>query len=103
MRMGDFEPSMRNGSLPDDAYVFSDVQDEIACNALFRVVPRSHATRGRLILSMGSWGNGRPFHAHGPALFGLVRLAPPLKSNGGRRHTSVFAATAHPRVGLAGC
>ena len=28
---------------------------------------------GRLLLSAGSWGNGRPFHVHGPALFTLER------------------------------
>lgn len=33
---------------------------------------RPDATDGRLLLSAGSWGNGRPFHAHGPALFTLV-------------------------------
>ena len=26
---------------------------------------------GRVLLSAGSWGNGRPFHVHGPALFAL--------------------------------
>lgn len=35
-----------------------------------RSVPAAAA--GRLLLSAGSWGNGRPFHAHGPALFALV-------------------------------
>ena len=72
MEMHDYPRAMRNGTLPDAAYVFTDVQDELACEDLFHLVPRSHATRARLILSMGSWGNGRPFHAHGPALFGLM-------------------------------
>ena len=31
-----------------------------------------HAMDGRLLLSAGTWGNGRPFHAHGPALFALA-------------------------------
>ena len=29
----------------------------------------ARARDGRVLLSAGSWGNGRPFHAHGPALF----------------------------------
>ena len=70
--MRDYPLAMRNGSLPDAAYVFMDVQDELPCDDLFHIVPRSYALKGRLILSMGSWGNGRPFHAHGPALFGLI-------------------------------
>ena len=44
----------------------------MVCEEQFKMLPRSHSTRARLILSMGSWGNGRPFHAHGPALFGLI-------------------------------
>ena len=31
-----------------------------------------HAMDGRLLLSAGCWGNGRPFHAHGPSLFTLA-------------------------------
>ena len=72
MPIHEYPKALRNGTLASDAYVFTDVQDELHCDELFRVVPPSHATRGRLILSMGAWGNGRPFHAHGPALFGLV-------------------------------
>ena len=30
-------------------------------------------TDGRVLLSAGSWGNGRPFHLHGPALFLMLR------------------------------
>jgi len=62
MGMEDYARAMRNATLPDGAYVFTDVQDELPCDDLFRTVPRSYATKGRLILSMGSWGNGRPFH-----------------------------------------
>ena len=43
---------------------------------LARVLRRQLAARdvdGRLLLSAGSWGNGRPFHVHGPALFALER------------------------------
>jgi len=72
MPMRAYPEALRNGSLSDTAYVFTDVQDELRCEEQFRAVPRTHAMRGRLILSMGSWGNGRPFHAHGPALFGLM-------------------------------
>ena len=72
MEMAEYSRAMRNATLPDGAYVFTDVQDELPCDELFRTVPRAYATKGRLILSMGSWGNGRPFHAHGPALFGLI-------------------------------
>ena len=33
---------------------------------------QSDSMAGRLLLSSGSWGNGRPFHQHGPALFALI-------------------------------
>jgi hypothetical protein len=41
------------------------------------VLQRQHADApgardGRLLLSAGTWGNGRPFHAHGPALFAMM-------------------------------
>ena len=38
-----------------------------------QVADAPHAMDGRLLLSSGSWGNGRPFHSHGPSLFALMR------------------------------
>eukprot|EP00966_Prymnesium_polylepis_P010566 243622-Prymnesium_polylepis.1 len=104
MPVADYPGALRNGSLPDDAYVFFelggldasedgrrvrlggvDVADE--ARALLGAMPRLErffartlrrqtdeapsAVDGRLLLSAGSWGNGRPFHVHGPALFAL--------------------------------
>ena len=45
--------------------------------SFFRTVLARHSeerpsTAGRLLLSAGGWANGRPFHAHGPALFALL-------------------------------
>jgi hypothetical protein len=103
----DFFPSLRNGSLPDDSYVFFELggvdvrgklgasegfelagTSDAAARTLVRSIPRlsqrvaalmhrqnaiePDARDGRVLLSAGSWGNGRPFHAHGPALFTLV-------------------------------
>ena len=35
-------------------------------------VEAAPTANARLLLSAGSWGNGRPFHAHGPALLALL-------------------------------
>lgn len=87
MPLSEVAPAMRNGSLPEGAYVFLDVSErplgEVARelsellarvsllrNPAFAAMPR--AARGRPILSVGGWGGGRPFHAHGPALNGLL-------------------------------
>lgn len=62
-----------------------DVSDE--ARALARAVPQLRSWMGsvvraqvaetpsanaRLLLSAGSWGNGRPFHAHGPAMLAML-------------------------------
>jgi hypothetical protein len=77
LTLGDFFPSMRNGSIPAEAYIFFDVSGTGIPQAmphLARLFTRSlpAAAGGRLLLSAGSLGNGRPFHAHGPALFALL-------------------------------
>lgn len=99
---GDFPLSMRNGSVPESAYIFYELGGIDAAGGSFELAgaavseeakrlvaalpglgdwlgpvmrkqneayPRAN---GRLLISAGSWGNGRPFHAHGPALFALV-------------------------------
>ena len=99
---GDFAAAQRNGSLPGGAYLFYELGGVDARTGRFAlagpgVSPMSRRllqalpwlsqwsgpvmrtqvaatpdANGRLILSGGSWGNGRPFHAHGPALFALL-------------------------------
>lgn len=87
MPIAGYVRSMAEGSLPDSAYIFHDVNATALATAaselgqtFTRVLERRKATlgalhpsHGRLLLSAGSWGNGRPFHAHGPALFWLLR------------------------------
>ena len=87
MRLRDYVPAIRNGSIPHSAHIFSDVNTTTIAEAwpelgnfyatvtmrtdvLYTSVP--HSARGRMMLSMGSWGSGRPFHSHGPTLFGLI-------------------------------
>ena len=134
--MGDFYAALRNGSLPDDSYIFYElgglhvhqggqgvelagVDVSVESRAVVEAAPElavllgrvlgrqrelsPHAMDGRLLLSAGSlgngrpshalpcppmpshalpcpsmpfhagsWGNGRPFHAHGPSLFALA-------------------------------
>ena len=82
-----FFPSLRNGSLPAEAFLFRDVTGSSLAKTSkplgdlyervsvlrdrgYALVP--HAARGRTILSAGGWGGGRPFHSHGPALNALV-------------------------------
>lgn len=87
MRLRDFGPSTRNGTLPPQSYVFADLstlqlaecaseaRDLFARVSMLRdpgYVAVPSAARGRPILSLGGWGHGRPFHAHGPALNGLA-------------------------------
>lgn len=103
MISSEFAPSLRNGSLPSDAYIFHEIGGidvsadgrraslggvgvEEEARRLLSSLPELSATMGqiltrqqaersvdgRLLLSVGSWGNGRPFHAHGPALFALA-------------------------------
>ena len=83
----DFFPSLHNGSVPTDSYIFLDVSDmalarsTVALGDLYKRVSLRRdsgyafaleTAPGRPVLSAGGWGNGRPFHAHGPALNALV-------------------------------
>jgi len=70
LALGDFSSSVRAGRIPADAYVFHDLTGTPIPAAMPQLgelftlaVPAGAA--GRLLLSAGSWGNGRPFHAHG--------------------------------------
>jgi hypothetical protein len=77
LALGDFFPSMRNGTLPAIAYSFFDLSGTAIPKAMPQLThlcrrSKPAAVGGRLLMSVGSWGNGRPFHAHGPALFALL-------------------------------
>ena len=49
MGVAEYSAALHNGTLPESAYVFTDVQGELRCDELFRTVPRNYATRGRLM------------------------------------------------------
>jgi hypothetical protein len=106
MALADYAAALRNASLPDSAYVFTELGGvdvslggfalggpnvSAPARHLFAQTPElgqllaaalarqnaelsavPHRTDGRVLLSAGTWGNGRPFHQHGPALFALV-------------------------------
>eukprot|EP00312_Isochrysidales_sp_CCMP1244_P026612 CAMPEP_0202800246 /NCGR_PEP_ID=MMETSP1388-20130828/100102_1 /ASSEMBLY_ACC=CAM_ASM_000864 /TAXON_ID=37098 /ORGANISM="Isochrysis sp, Strain CCMP1244" /LENGTH=375 /DNA_ID=CAMNT_0049470227 /DNA_START=197 /DNA_END=1324 /DNA_ORIENTATION=+ len=99
--LGRYSLELASGQLPADAYVFDelggvdlssgefalggtgvapaarDLSADVPSLSFFRTVLARHSeerpsTAGRLLLSAGGWANGRPFHAHGPALFALL-------------------------------
>lgn len=89
MAWADYPAAVRSGAVPEGAYIFFDVNSTalpaalpaevslFACAMAARAAADasglpSDATASRLLLSAGGWANGRPFHAHGPALLRLL-------------------------------